>query len=81
MVENHADVIEKLTTNTLIPGSLIKDMFPTVFRGEKKDGTAVGIESQLTSLRISELRKKAHEKGIDVDGSREMLIAALKESL
>jgi hypothetical protein len=82
MVENHADVIEKLTTNTLIPGSLIKDiMFATVFRGEKKDGTAVGIESQLTSLRISELRKKAHEKGIDVDGSREMLIAALKESL
>jgi len=46
-VENHADVIEKLTTNALIPGSLIKDVLETVFRGEKKD-------------RISELRKKAH---------------------
>jgi hypothetical protein len=67
-VENHADVIEKLTTNALIPGSLIKDVLETVFRGEKKD-------------RISELRKKAHEKGLDVDGSREMLIVAIKASL
>jgi len=28
-------------------------------------------------MRVSELRKRAHEKGLDVDGSREMLIAAL----
>jgi len=28
-------------------------------------------------LRISELRKKSHERGLNVDGSREMLIAAL----
>ena len=67
-VENHADVIEKLTTNALIPGSLIKDVLEIVFRGEKKE-------------RISELRKKAHEKGLDVDGSREMLIVAIKASL
>jgi hypothetical protein len=31
-------------------------------------------------MRISELRWKAHESGLDVDGSREMLIAALEEN-
>jgi hypothetical protein len=29
-------------------------------------------------MRISELRKRAHEKGLPVDGSREMLIASLE---
>ena len=37
-----------------------------------------GGDSQYYALCISELRKKAHEKGLNVDGSREMLIAALK---
>jgi hypothetical protein len=37
----------------------------------------VNADNQNDSLRISELRKKAHEKGLNVDGSREMLIAAL----
>jgi hypothetical protein len=31
-------------------------------------------------MRISELRRKAYESGLDVDGSREMLIAALEEN-
>lgn len=30
------------------------------------------------TMRISELRRMVHERGLDVDGSREMLIAALK---
>ena len=82
IVENKAEVIEKLSFADMVPGTLVRDVLVATARGEKKDGTAVGIESQLTSsMRISELRKKAHEKGIDVDGSREMLIAALKESL
>ena len=29
-------------------------------------------------MRISELRQESHKKGLNVDGSREMLIAALK---
>ena len=29
-------------------------------------------------MRISESRKMAHDKGLDVDGSREMLIDAIK---
>jgi hypothetical protein len=32
-------------------------------------------------MRISELRQEAHKKGLNVDGSREMLIAALKSAV
>jgi hypothetical protein len=37
--------------------------------------------NELSVMRISELRWKAHESGLDVDGSREMLIAALEKDL
>ena len=33
------------------------------------------VDNQYNTLRISELRKKAYEIGLNVDGSREMLIA------
>jgi hypothetical protein len=75
IVDDMSDVIEKLTTNDLIPGSLIKDVLVTVLCREK-----VNIKSQLAYMRVSELRKKAQEMGQGVDGSREMLITALKES-
>jgi hypothetical protein len=52
-----------------------------LIRNAKEDGTLGGIESELTFMRISELRKKAYKKGLDVDGSREMLIVAIEESL
>jgi len=38
-------------------------------------------EDAHVSMRISELRKTAHEMGLSVDGSREMLIAAIKDNL
>ena len=33
------------------------------------------------TMRISDLRRKVHEKGLEVDGSREAMIAALEEAL
>jgi hypothetical protein len=35
---------------------------------------------QFTTMRVSELRKRLDKKGLDVDGSREAMIAALQES-
>ena len=32
-------------------------------------------------MRISELRQLVHDKGLDVDGSREMLIASLENDM
>ena len=51
-------------------------------RGTRKSGSnaAGNGDDQLCTMRISDLRRKVHEKGLDVDGSREMLIAALEES-
>jgi hypothetical protein len=55
-----------------------------VARGETiRNGNAVPSAcegDQYITMSVSELRSKADKKGLDVDGSREMLIAALKQS-
>jgi len=77
IVENKAEVIKKLSFADA-PGTLMRDLLVATARGERNVGGAdVNVESQYDSLRISELRKKSHERGLNVDGSREMLIAAL----
>ncbi len=69
IVENGDEVLNTISFNGVIaPVTVIKDIIAAVVRGKKKGGG------------ISELRQKAHKKGLDVDGSREMLIAALAGS-
>ena len=79
MMENRDEVLEKLSF-TDVPGTLMRDLLAAVSRGERNVGgnDGDGGESQYNAMRISELRKRAHEKGLNVDGSREMLIAALR---
>jgi hypothetical protein len=80
MVENKVEVLQKVSFEDA-PGTLIGDVFAAVARGEKKSGNnAADNDDQLCTMRISDLHRKVHEKGLDVDGSREMLIAALKGS-
>jgi len=76
MMENRDEVIEKLSFADL-PGTLVKDVLVATARGERKNGAAkvLHVDSQYNALRIS-----AHEKGLNIDGSREMLIAALKSA-
>jgi hypothetical protein len=77
IVDNKSEVIKKLSFNDL-PGALMRDLLVATARGERNVGGAdVTVDRKYYSLRISELRKLAHEKGLNVDGSREMLIAAL----
>jgi hypothetical protein len=79
IVENKAEVIKKLSFADTVPGTLMRDLLVATGRGERNVGGAdVNVDCQYDSLRISELRKGAHEKGLNVDGSREMLIAALE---
>jgi hypothetical protein len=78
IVENKGEVIEKLSFADTVPGTLMRDLLVATVRGERNVGGAdVNVDSQYNSLRISELRQMAHEKCLNVDGSREMLIAAL----
>ena len=80
IVENSAEVLEKVSMKD-IPGGMFADMLAAVARGDKKKVIDKGgKEDQFSTMRISDLRRKAHERGLDVDGSREMLIATLKEN-
>ena len=79
IVEKKSEVIKKMSFVDMVPGTLMRDLLVATARGERNVGGAdVNVESQYDSLRISELRKKSYEKGLNVDGSREMLIAALE---
>jgi len=84
IVENKVEVLEKVSLNDA-PGGLLADVLSAVARGENaRNGNAVPSAcegDQYITMRVSELRSKADAKGLDVDGSREMLIAALKQSL
>jgi hypothetical protein len=75
IVKNKSEVINKLSFNDL-PGALMRDLLVATAK-RNVGGADVNVDDQYDSLRISELRKLAHEKGLNVDGSREMLIAAL----
>ena len=82
VVANKTDVIKKLSFADA-PGTLLNDMLTAFVRSETEYGGPTGgnDESDLSSMRVSELRRNAHEKGLNVDGSREMLIAALQGGL
>jgi len=85
LIENSAAVIDKISFNDLLTPTLMRDVFAAVSRGKKNLGVGCGEDddddSRFNSMRISELRQEAHKKGLNVDGSREMLIAALKSAV
>jgi hypothetical protein len=70
MLENRSDVIEKISFNDA-PGAFVTDVLAAFDRKEKKKG--------LIAMRINDLRWRARQDGLEVDGSREMLITALKK--
>ena len=79
VVENGVEVYEKLSFDNF-PGHLVKDLMAAMNRkvvGKDKDGRN---GDKFTTMRISDLRKELHEEGLDVDGSRETMIATLKEN-
>ena len=79
IVDNKSKVIKILSFADTVPGTLMRDLLVATARGERNAvGADDNIDSQYNALCISELRKMAHDKGLNVDGSREMLIAALR---
>lgn len=79
IVSNKHSIMDKVSFDDL-PGSLMKDLLAAMARGEEQTGDGEEGESvKYNRMRVGTLRKMLDEKGLDVDGSREAMIALLKE--
>jgi len=86
LLEHKESVLKNIRFNDA-PGSLVSDVFAAIARAETVKGGGGSADadddnaSHYHSMRISELRRLVHDKGLDVDGSREMLIALLENDI
>ena len=70
---NKMEVAKKVSFADM-PPQLVKDLMVALARSE----AASGERGDLDMMCVSKLRRLAHEKGLSVDGSREMLVASIK---
>ncbi len=70
--ENKDEVLDKISFNKFIdPQTLIQDVMAAGARREKKGEKDGSYEkNQFSTMRISKLRRKVHEQGLDVDRGR-----------
>jgi len=94
LVENSTQIINKSSLdNAPESSSLLRDVLTAIsMKSRKNDDTATAAESSTSStdtdsdhqkyrtMRVSSLRRILHDKGLGVDGSREVLVAALEKS-
>jgi len=66
LVGNRNDVLNNVSFDN-VPGHLMKDLLEAWNMDD--------------SVRVSALRKRLHKKGLDIDGSREAMVALLKKKL
>jgi hypothetical protein len=76
LAENYDDAVSKMSFADF-PVHVVKDVM-IAFGRKMKGGTNDGSKDKYTIMRVSELRMKLSEVGLDVDGSREAMIDALK---
>lgn len=79
IIENPGDVAKKVSSfQGVIEGQpLLADILKAIASARRELGEEKG--DKLSMMRVNELRKKLDEKGLNVDGSRESMIATLKE--
>jgi len=78
ILANKHSIIGKVSFDN-VPGGLITDVLTAVARGEEQTGDDADDETiKYNKMRVGTLRKLLDEKGLDVDGSREAMIALLK---
>ncbi len=78
IAENKFEAMTKLSFKDA-PGTLMRDLLIAVARGEQNGETDMNGNNDPSMMRISDLRRKAHLKRLNVDGSREMLIESLEK--
>mmetsp|Transcript_13597 Transcript_13597/g.20470 ORF Transcript_13597/g.20470 Transcript_13597/m.20470 type:complete len:410 (-) Transcript_13597:1359-2588(-) len=86
IVENKEEVMQRVSFQD-VPGDVCKDLLAAVTRHYEKDSPGddgedeTDVEKTYSKMRIRDLRQRLDAKGLDldIDGSREALIANLKE--
>ena len=80
IVANKRDILGKVSFDN-VPGGTVSDVLAAVSRHWGEDTEDGGEEESIkyNTMRVGTLRKMLDEKGLDVDGSRESMIALLKE--
>mmetsp|Transcript_15833 Transcript_15833/g.38052 ORF Transcript_15833/g.38052 Transcript_15833/m.38052 type:complete len:417 (+) Transcript_15833:65-1315(+) len=76
MTENSDAILGKVSFDD-VPGSVVSDLLTATARRNNSDSD---INVSDKTMRVSALRKKLHEKGLDIDGSRETMVALLEEN-
>lgn len=90
LAENSTEAINNISFADF-PGSVVKDLMIAFDRSKKRILQEYCSDSEgednddddgedYSLMRVSELRRKLDGKGLDVDGSREAMIEALKNS-
>ncbi|EJK48271.1 hypothetical protein THAOC_32950 [Thalassiosira oceanica] len=78
VAENGDNVIGNVSFDD-VPGNLMSDLLTAFSQGKKATGSSAP-DDDLKLMRVVELRKRLHDKGLCVDGSRETMIALLREN-
>ena len=77
VVEKKDEIIGKISLADL-PGTMCMDMLTAISQAQRRGDN--WNDYDLDFMRVSELRKRLHAKGLCVDGSRVAMIALLKEN-
>jgi hypothetical protein len=80
LAENSTEAVEKISFSCDdVPAHFMKDLLVAFNRNNKKDAKGASVDD-LTTLCVSDLRRKLYEMGLDVDGSREAMIASIRNN-
>lgn len=79
LAENCIEAAEKISFNDF-PSHVVKDFMVAVGRSMKEVSANGSGCDKFCVMRVGELRRMLDEKGLDVDGSREAMIEALKKN-
>ena len=77
IVSNKNIIIGKVSFDNF-PSYMVADLLTAVARVDQSEEEGDSESIKYNKMRVSELREKLDEKGLDVDGSREAMIAILK---
>ena len=87
IVENKQEVLQRVSFQD-VPGDVCKDLLAATLRHDEDkdslgyvDDNETDVEKICSTMRIRNLRRTLDDVGLDMDGSREALIARLKENM